>query len=489
MAKGALWMGLLRIADRTVGLISIVILARLLVPEDFGIVAMATSVVAFLELATAFSFDVQLIQKQDTDRSHFDTAWTLNVLFYIGLTIALILLAEPAAAFYQEERLTSVIYVLAAGFLIKGFESNGVVHFRKELDFQKDFILMLSRKLAGFLIAIPLAFYFRSYWALIFGIVAGNLVGLLLTYILHPFRPKFGLSQSRGMLNFSKWLVLNNVINFLRLRSPDFVIGRISGSASLGLFSIAHEIATLPTTELVAPINRAVFPGYSKLAGNLQLLRNSYLDVLGIIAFLALPAGLGIYVIAEPLVDLVLGEEWAAAAPLVAMLAIYGAANAIRTNSGSIFFAMGKPQLMAVIGTLNILILVTLAVPLAYFHGPMGVALSYVVAFTLILPVTFFFVCKELELWPSRLIGVLWRPTVSAGIMLIVLSYLGSLLSVEMNLNSVGLLAILIPAGVIIYATVSLLLWFLAGRPRSPEYRLMLLAYERIRRKRPLNAV
>src|SRR5690606_37739254 len=120
----------------------------------------------------------------------------------------------------------------------------------------------------------------------------------------------FCVEEASEMLNFSKWLIFNNAINFLRTRSPDFVIGRMSGPAGLGLFTVAYEISTLPTSELVAPINRVVFPGYSKLSKNIVLLGESYLNVLAVIAFFALPAGFGISAIAAPLVNVVLGSKW-----------------------------------------------------------------------------------------------------------------------------------------------------------------------------------
>src|SRR5690606_13728600 len=121
--------------------------------------------------------------------------------------------------------------------------------------------------------------------------------------------PRLSLAAAGEVLNFSKWLILNNAISFLRTRSPDFVIGRLAGSTALGMFTVAYEISTLPTTELVAPINRAVFPGYSRISNDLKLLRQSYLDVVGVIALFALPAALGISAISAPLVDFALGSK------------------------------------------------------------------------------------------------------------------------------------------------------------------------------------
>ncbi len=484
MASGAVWTGLMRVSIRGLGLISTIIMARLLVPADFGLVAMATSIVAFLELATAFSFDVPLIQNQNADRRHFDTAWTLNVMFYAILTVVLVALAHPAAAFYREPRLKAVIYVLAAGFFAKGFENNGVVNFRKELDFRRDFLLMVSQKIVGMVITLPLAFYLRTYWALVIGIAASNVFGVILTYLIHPFRPRLGLSAAAEMLSFSKWLILNNGFGFLRLRSPDFVVGRLSGTSALGLFNVAFEISTLPTTELVAPINRAVFPGYAKLAGNVSLLRASYLDVLAIVAFIAVPASSGITAVAVPLVGAFLGAKWVAAAPLVKILAIFGGINALQTNSASVFNARGKPYLIALMEAVTVVLLLGSSIPLGIAEGPKGVAVAYLGAFTLAAPMTFFLVSREIDIGLLALVNVLWRPI--AGGLGLYGAVIYVMRSLPMHLGAVAKLAILVPIGAVAYAAVTVVLWLLAGKPKSAEYRLSLVL---LRKVFPIKAV
>lgn len=474
-------MGLLRILVRGIGLISTVILARLLVPADFGLIAMATSIIAFLQLATAFSFDIPLIQKQDADRSYFDSAWTLNVMFYVLLTVVLMLLAAPAATFYREPRLEAVIYVLAAGFLIQGFENIGIVYFRKELDFRQDFILMLSQKVAGFLVTIPLAFLLRSYWALIAGMVLGNFLGVILSYVLHPFRPRFSVAAVPELFSFSKWLMLNNVVNFLRQRSPDFIIGRISGTSSLGIFTVAYEISTLPTTELVAPINRVVFPGYSKLSSNIADLRQSYLDVLSVIAIVALPAGFGIAAISTPLVDFFLGSKWVAAGPIVGILAVYGGINAIHSNTASVFNAIGKPHLITWIGVVNILVLITSAIALALLHGPTGVAAAYLGTTILITPLVYFYVCREVQLRYRQLMGVIWRPVSCSVLMYASISAIAAIPGFEGSFGPWAQLAILVPLGAILYLFSLFGLWVISGRPTSAEYRLLMFAIAKMR--------
>src|SRR5690348_5218416 len=134
IGKGAIWMLLFRLFDRIVGIASTLILARLLVPEDFGLVAMATSVIALIELATAFGFDVVLIQLQNPERRHFDTAWTLTIMLYCGCAILIGLFAIPAAAFYKDPRLVNVLFVIGAGWVLRGFENSAIVEFRRKMD-------------------------------------------------------------------------------------------------------------------------------------------------------------------------------------------------------------------------------------------------------------------------------------------------------------------------------------------------------------------
>jgi lipopolysaccharide exporter len=478
MASGLLWLTLMRFSIRGLGLANTVILARLLVPKDFGLVAMAMSIIAMLELATSFNFDIVLIQNQGADRSHFDTAWTLNVLFYAGLTILLLLLAYPAAVFYEEEQLPPVIFALAVGFMARGFENIGIVHFRKEMNFRKDFIVQVSRKFIGFLVVVPLAFYLRSYWALVTGMVLGNALSTALTYVLQPFRPRFSLSAARELLGFSKWLLLNNGIMFLQVRSPNFIIGKLQGASALGLFNLAFDVATLSTTELVGPINRVVLPAYSKLSHDRKLLRDSYLDVLAVIALVAFPAGLGVSAIAHPLVDLLLGDKWAAAAPLVAVLAVFSGIQTLQANSGVVFNALGKPYLNTLLGVMNATLLLSASIPLAANLGSMGVAAAYLGTFALQAPLNFYFVCRETDVTAVDLLGVLWRPICATIVMYASVSYLAELLPHYDSLSTVLILAL---SGVVTFVAVALVLWSISGRPNSAEYRLASVVARKMR--------
>ena len=341
-------MVLFKLAERSLGLVSIVILARLLVPADFGLVAMAMSIIGFIDLATSLSFDVALIQRPNPNREDYDTAWTLNVAVGAGCALIIAALAFPAASFYDEPRLTAVMLVLAGSWLLQGFENIGVVNFRREMDFAREFRFLASKKVVGFMVAIPLALALQSYWALIAGTVMSRFAGVLFSYGMQPFRPRFSLAASKELFSFSGWLLLNNILIATLAEIPLFLIGRIHGPRALGLFTVGAEIAFLPATELVAPINRAVLPGYARMATNPETLRDGFVDIISVILIVALPASFGLAAIAEPLVKVVLGAKWLDAIPVIETLAFCGALVAMQSNNYSAYIALGQQRVAGI---------------------------------------------------------------------------------------------------------------------------------------------
>ncbi len=476
IAKGAIWMVLFKLIERSIGLISTIILARLLFPADFGLIAMAMSIIAVLELLGAFGFDMALIQKSDTTRSHFDTAWSFNIILALVSAVILLLLAYPAAVFYEEPRLEIVIYFLAAGTFIAGFQNIGVVYFRKELEFNKEFQFLLGKKLASFCVTIPLAFILQSYWALVFGILAGKIGSVLLSYYVHNYRPRFDLSARSELFHFSKWLLLNNILYFIKLRSADFIIGKTSGSHSLGLYSIAFEISNLPTTELIAPINRAIYPGYTKMTADTNTLQQGFLNVIAIIILFALPAGTGIAVSADLLVKVVFGDKWLEAIPLIKILSFYGVFTALQTNTVYVYLAIGKPRLITYISILYIIILLPTLLWMIINMGAIGAAWAYFGTALLMLPVYFTVISRHLNISISLFFKKVWRPLVASAIMY---TSVHLFLTTDI-LPEMLMLFSAIAIGAISYTLSIILLWNASSRPTGAEHVILEKVFPRL---------
>ena len=473
IAVGAAWMISARLADRAIGFVSMAILARLLAPADFGLIAMATAIVALVETLGAFSFDWALVREEHLERSRLDTAWTLRVIVDAVLAVVIMGAGQAAVAFYDEPRLGPVSILLAAIFLLSAFENIGTVYFRRELAFDKEFALRFWGKIAGFAATIPLAYAFRSYWALLFGILAQKGTIVVLSYVMHPYRPGLALSKTRSLLSFSMWLQLNSTLELVRTRLPDFVVGRISGAQSLGLYSIANEIAHLPSTELIAPINRAVFPGYARQVLDKGPLAQTFLNVIGLVWTVALPAALGVAAVAPLLVPVLLGVQWLGAIPLLQALALAGVGFVLSTNVSYVFLAVGKPKLTTALNATMVVLFVPCLVLLAQQHGPIGAAYAYGLVAMLMLPISYGAVCALLRLNPWRVLAVTWRPVAAAAAMY---ATVVSLPLPDLHAGSLALapqLLLHVVTGAGVYLAVLAALWAAVGRPEGAEQAIL----------------
>lgn len=471
VATGAAWMVTFKLLDRSLGLISTIVLARLLLPADFGLVAMAMSVIAGLELLRSFSFDIALIQSEDAGRDLYDSAFTLNVLAALLLGGVLVGLAWPAAAYYEEPRLVPVILWLAIGFTVEGFVNIGVVAFRKELQFSREFGFLLSRRISSFTVTMTVAILLQSYWALVAGTVSSRMFNVGLSYLVHPYRPRFSMRSTGRLLHFSKWLFANNILVFLTQRMPDFVIGKIAGARALGLFTVGYEISNLPTTELAAPMNRAIFPGYAHSAKTEGGLRRSYLEVIGVLSLFTIPAGVGIAATAEYIVPTVLGLEWLGVIGIVQVLAIFGTLSSIHTNSTYVFIALGRPDILT---RLCVLQTVIMAIGMAVFTpwlGPYGAAWAFLVVVSIMVPTNWVVLSRFLQFRIRRLLASLFRPVFSSLVMWVVIGLLARVLPPGLDLAGVGPTLALVLVGALTYVVTLVTVWRVAGRPEAAETR------------------
>jgi lipopolysaccharide exporter len=475
MKRGAAWMVSFKLLDRGLGLISMLILARLLLPKDFGLVAMATSLIALLEMFSSFGLDTALIWHRDPTRGHFDSAWTLNLLAGCSIAVLMLALSWPASRYYHQPQLTLVICVLAVGAVIQGCENVGVVMFRKEMRFDREFRFLLIKKICAFFITVPLAFALRNYWALVIGMIGSRGIGVLLSYRMHPFRPRFSLAARHDLMHFSKWLVAMNILGFFRERSADLFVGRLVGPRALGILSVSSEISNMPATELVAPINRALLPAYVKLADDKPALGREYLSVMAMITLLAVPAVAGLAATAPYVVLLVLGPNWRDAVPILQVLGFFGIIQVLQSNAYAAFLALGRPQVFVAINAMHVTVLLTTLLLFTNRFGLIGSAWAYVVTALLLLPVNFLMITRYLELKASTLLAACARPLIASTIMYLGLRALGDAnIPADMSAGSAaGKLAIFVPTGATLYIGSVALLWWLAGRPVGAESALL----------------
>lgn len=471
MSRGVAWMAVFKVAERLIGLASMTVLARLLVPADFGLVVLATSMVALLELLGAFGLDTALIRQADATSRHYDAVWTFNLVFGVAVAAAAACLAPAAAWLYGDPRLVDVLLVLALARLVGAFESTGIVGFRKELAFDREVrFLLVKRFVTSLLVTVPLAFVLRSHWALVLGTLAGTCIGVALSYVVHPYRPRLSFERLGELMRFARWLFVAHILEFLHARFADFVIGAAAGPAALGTYGAAREVARLPSLEVAAPVNRAVFPGYVKLADDRAQLRDTYLRVLSILLLFVIPAAAGLVVLAEPAVLVLLGDRWSAAIPLIQVLALNGAFGVLVSTGHHVNLAVGMSRSTSVVLAMQLALSLPLILLLVPAHGAAGAAAALLCASVLAVPVNLRLLGKAIAFRARDLAAIAWRPLLGAAVMAATLALLRHALPTPTGFGArLGYAAMLVAAGALVYFAVILALGAWRRDPGSAE--------------------
>ncbi len=465
MVRGSIWSIARLWALHGIGIVSTLVLARLLVPADFGVIAMAMIVVGFLEIFGEAGIDLTLIQNQRATRDHYDTAWTFRIILGFALALLLVAIAPLAAAYFDEPRVAPVMQVLALRAVIVGFENVGVIAFRKELDFAKDFRFSIYRRLGTVAVTLLFAAIMRNYWALVVGMVVGPLIGVVLSYGMHPFRPRLSLRATRDVWSFSIWIIGKDIGYFFHQRIDTFAVASFSGATVAGGYYIANDLSMQVAQNVAMPLGRALLPGYAKIAHDREQIARLYLNSLAIVAVITLPLGFGMAEVAENLVAVLLGAKWTMVAPLLQVLGLFAVALSLSGPSGPLLIAIGRVRTVAGLQWFEILCLAPLLLAAGYYGTTMDIALARA-AFSFVLLLLILVIAgRTLALRFMDFARVLWRPCLGVAVMSAPV-----LLLREVAFSSPLLgLAVQVGAGAVAYTGAVLFLWLVSGRPEGPE--------------------
>ncbi len=471
VARGAFLVVAMRWTDRLVGIVSTLILARLLVAADFGIVAMASLVVALTDTLLDLGVNAALIQNREADREDFDTAWSLRLLqSMIAAAIVAIFGAPLAAEYFNDQRVVDVLRIMAITMLVGGFENIGIVAFQKNMEFGRDFRFFFLRRIAGFIVTIALALWLRSYWAMIIGSLSSRLVSVWLSYILHDFRPRFSLQRLSHLWSFSQWILVRNLGNYGATQTDKLLVGRRHEASVLGAYSLADEISAMPTGEILMPIGRVLFPAFVRVVDKPDELRRAFCLALGVQALIALPAGIGLAMVAHSAVPLLLGSQWTVAIPLVQLLALMNIPLAMSHSSGYLLLALGKIRLQAILAWIQFALMLCLAL-LVFPTGGAEIIAGIRLAVSLIaMIVLLVLVIHSVPILKWRdMIAHAWRPILASGAMV------GCLFALNLPTNWPMPLQLLteISFGITVYCIVILSLWRACACPGGAENYLL----------------
>jgi O-antigen/teichoic acid export membrane protein len=489
VAAGSALMVIGRLAVRAIGIVSSLILVRLLVPEDFGLVGLAAAAITVAEVLTQAGIGMAVVRHPHADRALYDTAWTLNLLRCLLLGGLLAATATWQAALLGDPRIGPIIMVVALTTALDGLASAGLFRLQRELRFDRIFRYELVARLAAFAATIALAVLLQNYWCLVLGNLIARCITIPYGYWLAPHRARLCFTAWRELLHFSKWMLAANACGAIEGQAANLSIGRLVGLPALGLWQISWQVAAVPVTELAVPIRGPVYAGYARVQSDPGLLRAHFLNGFGLLAMVLTPLSVGIALTAPEVQRLALGAAFAGAAPLIALCALYASIDALAHFTFNLFIVLGEQRRMVTIHVALVLLRVPAVIAGAILGGAEGAGLALVLTGLVGAAAWHGAMARLLGYGLPALWAEAWRSFAAATVMTALLLALRPALPAGHGMMDAAFtLVILVGCGAVAHVGTQTLLWRLAGRPRGAETRAMAWAGHWLGRIRPLPA-
>jgi len=412
VVKGGFWVFFLRIVNRGFSLVRLIILARILSPDDFGLMGIALLTMSTLETFSQTGFQAALIQKKEDIRSYLNSAWTVLILRGTILFVILYFIAPYAAIFFNTPEAKPIIRVIGFAILFKAFTNIGVTYFQKELEFNKEFIYQFSGTLADFIVAISAVLILRNVWALVLGLLAGNIVRCFVSYFIHPYKPHLSsdLKKIKELFGFGKWIFGSSILIFLITQGDDIFVGRMLGTASLGLYQLAYKISNLVAIDFGHVLNKVMFPAFSKLQSSNKKFNENLIKALRLGVFFSFPITGGIIAIKYDLVNHILGEKWESIVPLISLLVLQACCRSIRGILGVAIKSKGHPEIVTKVSIVQLIFLAFFIYPSVIFFGLNGVATIVVLQSLITIPLLLRSIIILTKLDYSDFLNILIQP-------------------------------------------------------------------------------
>ncbi|MBK8984681.1 MAG: lipopolysaccharide biosynthesis protein [Chloroflexi bacterium] len=344
---GTFWLYAATYSGKLLVFVSTVILARLLIQEDFGLAGYALIVISFLDVLNDLGIGAAVIYYRD-DPKVLNTAFWLNVATGIVLFGLTWLVAPLAASFFNDPRIIPLTRVLGLTFPITAVGNIHSALLRKNLTFKRKFVPDIAKAFGKGITAVLLALMGLGAWSLVIAQVAGTAVSVLALWWVSPWRPawQFDRQFARPLLTYGANIVTVNGMGTFINQVDYLVVGRVLGAASLGVYTLAFRIPELLVKDFVANAGQVIFPAYAKIRHDQAALSQGFVITMRYMSLITVPLALGLAAVARPLVLTFFTEKWAEAIPVLAAIAIYTLIRSITFNIGDVYKAQGRPDIL-----------------------------------------------------------------------------------------------------------------------------------------------
>ncbi len=453
-AKGIVWSAIQKWGRAAITTVFFVILSRLLTPEAFGLVALASIFTDFVEIFLDQGSSAAIVQRADVERGHLDTAFWLSIVTGILLTVGSIAASGLIAAFFNEPRLAPVLSWLSVSFILNALSTTQLAILQRKLAFKSLAARSLTATTVGGVVGISMAFAGFGVWSLVAQNLARGVAAAIVLWRASDWRPGFHVSKKhyKELFTFGVSVVGNNVLNVVVRHADDFLIGYFLGPTLLGYYTIGYRLLLIIIRLVTEITNTVAFPTFSRLQHQPERMRRAFYNVTQYTSLLAFPIFIGLAALAPELVPALFGEQWAPSIPVMQILALIGILQSVLFFNGSVIRASGKPSWELGIMTLNAVCSV-FGFLLAVRLGIVAVAASFVIVGYLLSPVSYIAVRKLIQVDFKT---YLWQfaPPVSASLIMVAVIAGLKYLFRDQSFNLYLELSIYLLAGVLTYGLV-----------------------------------
>lgn len=431
-------------------------LARLLVPEDFGLAAWATLVNLFFETIRDLGTGHALVQRREVTTRQLSTVFFTNLVVGVLLTILIVVLAPGFTHLVGEPDARPYIQVASLAMLVQAATSVHRSVIQRRLDFRRLAVIDVCNALAGAVVAVVLAWRGWGAWSIVGSMLATAASSAVITAALSGFRPtmEFKLEDLRQIASYSRDMALSRVVNFFTRNGDKVIVGARFDAIALGYYQLANRLILYPMDMTRTVFADVLFPAFSRIQDDDEAIGRSYLRGVAMIALVMFPVVLGLVAVAEPLVVVVLGPKWEPAVPVITIIALVGLIQALTSTTGVLFQAKGRADIQ--LGFAVVAGVVTMS---AYWIGglysPEGVALGFLISMVLLAYPSFVLAFRLIGLGVPRLLAQVAPLALAAGTMCALTYGVRRLLEQGAAADSV-VLAASVGTGVVVY---SALLW------------------------------
>lgn len=464
MIRGAIWTVGTRWMIKGIGFLNTIIMARLLMPEDYGIVAMGMLIVGMTQTFLDFGATTALLRKEKVSQDEIDSAWTLRLIQ--GCVAAAILLVIPpfAVAYFEEPRLQNILWAFAASVLLASASSIGPTLALREFNFALNFKIDVASKLASVLATLIAGYLIGDYRALVIGIVAGYLTPLILGYALHPYRPRWQTSKIGEIWLVTKWLLLANIGNFILRKGDELAAGRLGTTHEYGLYNVGSDLGQLPVAEVGPAMMRAILPVLSSIEADVERTNSAVIKITATVNSVVWPLGLGFAAIGAQATELILGAKWLAAVPYVQVFAIVAVLQTITSPAKSLLIVRGHTRIQSQAVWAEFLTFVIASVFLVPYFSLIGLAFARLIASATSSIIILLVAQSNCALSLTKMGLQISRPMIGSILMMLLVSRL-----TKTAPDLIWQLAIGTASGALFFIIWSLISWYFMNKPEGLE--------------------